>query len=125
MATVGVRMSNTDERSADVTSHTSAATAFARNIRNSDIRSLESLILFGSTVRGEAAGLESDVDFLAIVSDDADKQAVEDTLRDIAYEVMLEHGPVVEVHVLSHSMFEQRRDHPFIRRAVREGDGHV
>jgi predicted nucleotidyltransferase len=105
--------------------HTSAAMAFVRRVSERDVRPLESLILFGSTARNEATGLESDIDFLAIVSDDADKRAVEDELRDIAYDVMLEHGPVVEVHVLSHSTFDQRRDDPFIRRVVRDGEVYV
>lgn len=106
----------------DTNSHTAAATAFVRAVESLDIRGLESLFLFGSTARGEAAGLDSDVDFLAVIADDANKQAVEDQLRDAAYDVMLEYGPVVEVHVLTRSTFERRRSHPFVKRAVREGE---
>ena len=118
-------MANSDERADGGDVHTSTADAFVRIIHDKDIEGLESLLLFGSTVRGEATGLGSDVDFIAIVSDNADKQAIENELREIAYEVMLEHGPVVEIHVLSRSTFEQRQDHPFIRRVVREGEVHV
>ena len=118
-------MGTTDERADGSAAHNSAADAFVRIIDDREIPGLESLILFGSTVRGEATGLRSDVDFVATVSDDANKRAIEDELREIAYEVMLEYGPVVEVHVLSRSTFEQRRDHPFIRRVVREGEMHV
>jgi predicted nucleotidyltransferase len=85
------------------------------------------LYLFGSTARGEANALDSDVDFLAVASDDADKSAVEDQLRDIAYDVMLEHGPVVEVHVISESTFQSRRTdgHPFITQVLAEGRSYV
>lgn len=48
------------------------------------------LFLFGSTVRGEAMELESDVDFLAVISDSIDRRATADELRDIAYDLMLE-----------------------------------
>jgi len=105
--------------------HAAAAAAFARRVRDRGDLELASLILFGSTARGDASGLGSDVDFLAVVPDDADRPAVEDELRDVAYDVMLEFGPVVEVHVLSRSAFERRRDHPFLRRAVREGETYV
>lgn len=108
-----------------VDSHTAAANAFVRRVEALDTEGLESLILFGSTARGEASGLDSDVDFLAVVGDDADRATIEDELRDAAYDVMLEHGPVVEVHVLSRSTFETRRDHPFVDRAVRDGDAYV
>ena len=105
--------------------HAAAAAAFARRVRDREDLELASLILFGSTARGDASGLSSDVDFLAVVPDDADRPAIEDELRDVAYGVMLEFGPVVEVHVLSRSTFERRRDHPFVRRAVREGETYV
>lgn len=118
-------MDESDEPADDADPHTSAAMAFVRRVTARNIPGLESLILFGSTVRNETAGIESDIDFLAVVSDDADKPTVEDELRDIGYEVMLKYGPVVEVHVLSQSTFAQRRDHPFFRRVVREGEVHV
>lgn len=106
-------------------SHAAAAAAFARRVRDRDGVELASLILFGSTARGDASGLGSDVDFLAVVPDDADRASVEEALRDVAYDVMLELGPVVEVHVLTRSAFERRRNHPFVRRAVREGQAYV
>lgn len=107
--------------------HTAAADAFARRAIEADLRELENLYLFGSTVRGNAAGLSSDVDFLAIVSDDADRRMIEDRLGDLAYDVMLEFGPVVEVHVLSRSRFEEHRDqdHPFVERVVSEAEAYV
>lgn len=102
--------------------HSSAAAAFAGRVERRDVP-VEELLLFGSTARGEASGLASDVDFLAIVADDADREDVVDRLRAIAYDVMLEYGPVVEVHVLARSEFERRREqeHPFVLRVLRDG----
>ena len=107
-------------------SHEAAATAFARRVRDEDLPGLEALVLFGSTVRGEASGLDSDVDFLAVVTDEADRRAVEERLRDAAYDVMLEFGPVVEVHVLSRSEVDRYREqgHPFVRRVFGEGESY-
>lgn len=105
--------------------HNAAAREFVRRVRDRDIEALERLILFGSTARDEAGGLGSDVDFFAVVSDDAEKPAVEDELRDVAYDVMIDHGPVVEVHVVTRSTFERRRDHPFVRRVRRGGRVYV
>lgn len=108
-----------------VRSHDEAADAFARRVRDHD--ALEALFCFGSTARGEASGLASDVDFLAVVPDDADRDAVADDLRERAYDVMLEYGPVVEVHVLSQSTFEAYREqeHPFVTRVLREAHAYV
>ena len=105
--------------------HASAAEAFVDRLAERDLQGVEDVHLFGSTVRGDASGLASDVDFLVVVSDDADKPALEDELRDLAYDVMLEFGPVVEVHVLSRTAFERRREHPFVRRVLREGEAYV
>jgi predicted nucleotidyltransferase len=103
-------------------SHRAAASAFARRVdRDPDLDAVEELYLFGSTARDEAEGLASDVDFLAVVADDADRSAVADRLRAVAYDVTLEFGPVVEVHVLSRTAFDGRRDHPFVRRVREEG----
>ncbi|WP_123539319.1 nucleotidyltransferase domain-containing protein [Halosimplex salinum] len=108
----------------DGRSHRRAATAFARRIEER-VDGVERLLLFGSTVRGDASGRSSDVDFLAVVADEADRTAVEERLREVAYDVMLEFGPVVEVHVLSRQEFERRRDRPFVRRVVRDGESYV
>lgn len=118
-------MSETDDRSDAGSAHTDAATAFVRRVEAAGIDGVESLILFGSTARGEARGLESDVDFLAVVAEAADTQAVGDALRDIAYDVMIDHGPVVEVHTVSASTFEKRREQPFVRNVMRDGEVYV
>jgi predicted nucleotidyltransferase len=105
--------------------HESAADAFAHRVEIRQFEGLEKLVLFGSTARGEADDRSSDVDFLAVVSDDVDRGELEESLRDIAYDVMLEFGPVVEVHVFTQSEYQDRRGRPFFRRANREGTAYV
>lgn len=63
------------------------------------------------------------MDFLVVVSDAVDLATVRDELREIAYDVMLEWGPVVQTHVLSRSKFERdrRTAHPFVENVLREG----
>jgi predicted nucleotidyltransferase len=102
--------------------HTEAAQTFVERARSRFGEHIEELYVFGSTVRGEARGLASDVDVL-VVLDDADREATADGLRDIAYDVMLEYGPVVELHILSTSTFEQyqREDNPFIQNVITTG----
>lgn len=119
-------MADRDGRGVEATEssdpHLNAADAFADRVRESDIEGVENLILFGSTARDEAAGLESDIDVLVVVSDDVDRH-VEDRLREIAYEILLEYGPVIELHVLTQSAFETRRSrgHPFVRNVLEDG----
>lgn len=115
-----------DRETADVTgsddAHSAAARAFVDRVRSRFSDEIAELYVFGSTARGEPRGLASDVDVL-VVLDTADDEAITDTLRDVAYDVMLEYGPVVELHVLSKREFEASRDqgNPFIRNVVREG----
>lgn len=103
-------------------SHRAAAEAFVSRARNRVGDAIVNLYVFGSTARDEARGLSSDVDVLVVLSDGADRDVVDDSLHDIAYDVMLEHGPVVELHILSEREFERdRRGNPFLRRVVSEG----
>lgn len=102
--------------------HAAAAEAFAERARDRFDGALADLYVFGSTARGEARGLSSDVDVLVVLADDADYVTVDDALHDLAYDVMLEYGPVVELHVLTELAFERTKgENPFIRRAVSEG----
>jgi len=103
--------------------HEAAATAFVDRVRDRSITDIEAIYVFGSTARGEAAGLSSDVDVLVVFTTDIDP-AVEDEIRDLAYDIMLEYGPVVEVHTLSAPSFEAQLEagHPFIHGVVSDGD---
>lgn len=103
--------------------HTVAAEAFVDQARSQHGDAIAELYVFGSTVRGETRGLASDVDVLIVLDNDADQDVTADSLRDLAYEMMLEYGPVVELHILSETAFErhQHEGNPFIRNVVTEG----
>jgi len=103
--------------------HEAAAMTFVERARSDYGDDLAELYVFGSTIRGEANDRSSDVDVLVVLRDDVNHEAVTDSLRDIAYDVMLECGPLVELHILSESMFERYREEetPFVRNVVDEG----
>jgi len=103
--------------------HTRAAEAFVDRARSRFGDAIDELYVFDSTVRGDTDGLASDVDVLVVLDDDVDRDAVADELRDIALDVMIEHGPVVELHVLSNATFTRyrREGNPFIRNVITQG----
>lgn len=102
--------------------HAEAAEAFVERARSRFGAQIEKLYVFGSTIRGDARGLASDVDVLVVLTD-AEREATADGLRDIAYDAMLEYGPVVEVHLLAASTFERyrREGNPFVQNVVTTG----
>jgi predicted nucleotidyltransferase len=106
--------------------HDRAAEAFVERALSRFRDEIAELYVFGSTVRDETRGLASDVDVLAVL-DSSDYQETADQLRDLAYDVMLEHGPVVELHILPRSEFEQSRtqENPVIRNVVNEGQSYA
>lgn len=108
---------------ASTDTHATAARAFVDRVQSRFDGELERIYVFGSTARGETRGLASDVDVLVVISEPADRQRVNDTLGEIAYDVMLEYGPVIELHVLTDAEFERSRDqrHPFVRNVIDEG----
>lgn len=116
-------MDDRGETEAATTDHADAAAEFADRACARFPDEIEELYVFGSTVRGEASGLASDVDVLVALDDEVDSGAVADELRDIAYDVMLAHGPVVELHLLTKREFERYREsgNPFLRNVVNEG----
>lgn len=103
--------------------HAAAAEAFVDRVMARFDEDIEELFVFGSTVRGDARGLASDVDVMVVLDDDVDQETVADALRDVAYDVMLEHGPVVELHVLSAAEFRDSRSRGdfFVETIVSEG----
>lgn len=111
------------ERETVTSAHSRAAESFVSRVKSRYDEKIDSLFVFGSTARGDATDLASDVDVLVVLAADASESAVSEGLRDVAYDVMLEHGPVVELHVLSRSEFEELRDrgNPFVRNAVSGG----
>lgn len=101
--------------------HDRAAEAFVEAARERHGDSIRKLVVFGSTVRGETRGTDSDVDVFAVVEDGD----VVDTLRDLAYDVTLDHGVVVSVHALTTDRFAERNEHPFVKRVLAEGRSYV
>jgi predicted nucleotidyltransferase len=97
--------------------HERAFAAFAERARDALGESIHELLLFGSAARGEARGIDSDADVFVVLDSTDD----EDELRDIAYEVQLEYGIVVSLHVKSKGRFEERKDHPFVKNVLRDG----
>ncbi|MFB6296241.1 MAG: nucleotidyltransferase domain-containing protein [Halobacteriales archaeon] len=100
-------------------SHRAAVDAFVTQVRGADLDSVRRLLLFGSVARGTQSP-DSDADVLAVVEDEADQSAVEDRLRDIAYDVELEHGVVLSLVVLSDS--EYRAGGPFLEHVRRDAE---
>lgn len=106
--------------------HREAARIFFERVRDRLDDVVDALYLFGSLAR-DAATADSDVDVLAVVSDDADYAAVDDQLLDISYDVQLEYGVRVEVHSIRAGEFAERRERgdPFVRIVVEEGEVRV
>lgn len=100
--------------------HDRAVADFVDSVEAADIPALRRLVLFGSVARSTHTD-DSDVDVLAVVGDGADEPAVEERLRDLAYEVMLEHGTAFSIHGVAESTLERRSDHPFFHRVLAEG----
>jgi len=110
-----------EELSADA--HTDAAAAFVDRARSEHGDRIAELYVFGSTVRGDAHGRASDVDFLLVLTNGADRESTADALRGIAYDVMLEYRPVVELHLLDEPAFDRHRreGNPFVQTVLAEG----
>lgn len=103
--------------------HDAAAEAFVSRVEQQFGDAIETVTVFGSTVRGEAEGRSSDVDVLVVLANETDRSDVEDVIREVAYDVMLEYGPVIELHILTRGRFDalHERRNPFVRQAVSEG----
>lgn len=99
------------------TRHERAADAFAKRAREALGESIHELILYGSTVRGETRGRDSDVDMFVVLTD----REREDELREIAYDITLEYGLVVSVQTQTRERFENRRGTPFVKNVLHEG----
>lgn len=108
------------DASVDELPHEAAVEDFVDRVANADIEGVERLILFGSVAKTTHTP-ESDVDVLAVVDNAADVHTVEESLRDIAYDTMLDHGVVFSIHAVTKATFEQRADHPFFQTVSNEG----
>lgn len=102
---------------ASTTRHEQVAEEFATTACETFGEAIDELFIFGSTVRGEAQGIESDVDVFVVLAENG----YEDRLREIAYDFQLDTDIVISVHTMTRDRFEQRRDHPFVQTVLAEG----
>lgn len=100
--------------------HEAALADLVERVRAADPADVQRLILFGSVARA-AHDATSDLDLLVVVAETADRAAVEERIRDLAYDVMLDHGVAISIHGVSEATLAQREDHPFFARVRAEG----
>lgn len=106
----------------DTQPHREAAMAFFERVEDRLDGDIDALYLFGSVARATETA-DSDIDILAVVSNETDYTTVDDRLLDIAYDVQLAYGVRIEVHSIQADEFAARkaRGDPFIRRIIEEG----
>lgn len=97
-----------------VPDHVAAAEAFAERVVPR-YGAVEDVLLFGSVARGEANGIDSDVDILVVLGDE-DTAPEFETLHEIAYDVGLDYGVAVSLHVCTVTRFVEGAS-PFLRSA--------
>lgn len=102
--------------------HRTAAAANFRRVEDALGDEVSPRYLFGSVARAEET-TSSDVDVLAVVSEEADFATVDDRLLELAFEVQLEHEVPIEVHAIRAGEFDARRERgdPFVRSVLVEG----
>lgn len=108
---------NTGHGEVESNPHRRAANAFARRVASELSDAAPTIRLSGSGSRGEATS-DSDVDlFIALRVSSAEAR-----LREIAYEVELDHAVPVSIAVETESALAARRDHPFVRAVDDDGE---
>jgi predicted nucleotidyltransferase len=80
---------------------------------------IKRVILYGSYARGEATK-DSDVDVLVLVDPFLNYREVDDSLRDLLYDMLLEEGELVSVIVIPEDHFENH-NLPFMLNVRKEG----
>lgn len=101
--------------------HELAATAFARAVRNEFADEVERVLLYGSVARGDARGVDADVDLIVVLDDRVDRAECEARVRALAYDIELDLGVILSLVVLSAAEYEARTDRPFFQHVRREG----
>jgi predicted nucleotidyltransferase len=84
---------------------------------------IQEIILYGSTARGETQGTKSDVDIFVVI--ESASETVEETLDEIAYDVMVDHGVVTSLMIKTEEEFESQREDPFVQTVLQEGRSYV
>lgn len=80
---------------------------------------IKRVVLYGSHARGEATE-DSDVDVLVLVDPSLNYREVDDSLRDLLYDMLLEEGELVSVIVIPEDHFENH-NLPFMLNVRKEG----
>ena len=101
----------------EVSPHEHAFEDFAEQAMDEVGEHIEKLMLYGSTARGEAHGLKSDVDIFIVV----DTMDVKSELYAISDDVMLEYEVVPSLNIQTVDEFEQGKDRPFVKEILQDG----
>lgn len=101
--------------------HRKAFEEFVRRIKDRFSDSVESLVLYGSVVRGEETS-ESDVDVLVVVNH-KDEDLKEEIIG-IGYEILMKRKVYISPKVLSEEEYEKLKSSksPFIENVEKEGE---
>ena len=93
---------------------------FVENVLREYKSSVESITLFGSVARGEAAG-ESDIDVLVVSKEE--RVSFRKKLIDIMYPIMLKYGAYISIKTLTPKEFASLKEigSPFIKNITKEG----
>lgn len=106
--------------STDGPRHEDAVDAFTNRLETAAPHGVDKVIVFGSVARG-THGTDSDIDVLAVIDDSAAVLEVEEELRDIAFDLMLEFGTVFSIHAVTESTLDDRSGHPFFQNVLPDG----
>ena len=95
---------------------------FKRRLPTDIALHIRQMIMYGSRARGDA-GVDSDLDLVALV--DENSPALEQTLDDIAYNLMWDHDfkPIISLKVFSEERFRRAaaKGYSYYRTIEREG----
>lgn len=101
--------------------HRQAAEAFGSQIEARFDEVVEEVLLYGSVARGDHRGVDSDVDILVVLRDSVDRETYEARIRELAYDIELEHAVVLSLLVTTASEFAQHGDRSFTQQIRRDG----
>jgi predicted nucleotidyltransferase len=101
--------------------HRKAFEEFAEEAQDELGESLKKLILYGSVARGDEKD-GSDVDVFAVVESKEELEKLEDIAFDIG---VMNYGVFISVQGQEEENFRQRKNHPFIKTVLGEGEAYV
>jgi predicted nucleotidyltransferase len=106
---------------AEGTPHEQAFEDFAARVTDQWPDEIEQIILYGSTARGEAHGIDSDVDVMLVTPTDQARETVYDPATSISLDVMIEHGVALSLNFKTVSELEELQDRAYVKNALQEG----